>query len=128
DAMYRMIAQIADSSAAIIPDLINDKQFAKHQPVENCLLLFDITGDEVFLRHALRFAERSRIPGGDVDNITNVRKLQSRMPTGHALLFYHAGDTALTTFLVSKNTFKHALVNIDTNFNKDVQAFCEYVK
>lgn len=77
------------------------------EPVDVSVKLYELTGDEVFLRHALAFST-----GHD-----DIKKLQTDIPTDHAVLAYEAGDTTLIGIYLGRNKLLHSRASIDTTFD-----------
>lgn len=76
------------------------------EPVDVSVKLFELTGDDVFLRHAVAFATR----------IDDVKKLQSNIPNDNAVMAYEAGDTTLIGLFLAKNKILHSRISIDSTF------------
>jgi CHAT domain-containing protein len=146
DALYKFtdyaIRTCNPSEVRLLLD--NRKLLSRHEPMENALKLFELTGDSVYLRHAFRFDEKNKAavlalqlqetaPDAYnnlklINNTIEVKNLQRIIPGGYAVLSYHLGDTSLLAFLVTPEKFTHVQERVDSNFRADVRKFYELIR
>lgn len=77
------------------------------EPVDVSVKLYELTGDEVFLRHALAFATGHN----------DIKKLQTEIPADHAVLAYEVGDTTLIGIYLGRNKVLSSRASVDTTFD-----------
>jgi hypothetical protein len=137
DALHKLagyvVRRYSPEQAALL--LNNQKHLSHSEPVENALKLFELTGDSVYLRHAFRFVEESKLWGLHVafdihpdnnslqfiDNTIDVRDFQKSIPRNYAVLTFHIGDTSLLGFVITRKKFRYVSQSIDSNFRAEIK-------
>jgi tetratricopeptide (TPR) repeat protein len=144
DALYKLAAYVIrtyNPEQAILL-LNNQKHLSHNEPIENALKLYELTGDSVYLRHAFRFDEESKLwhlhkrfgghPNNNslkyIDNTIDVRDFQKKIPRNYAVLSFQLGDTSLLGFLITGTKFRYVYNTIDSNFKTDVKKLYELIQ
>ena len=144
DALYKLAGYVVRNySPEQATRLLNRQKHLSHsEPIENALKLFELTGDSVYLRHAFRFDEESKLwalhktfgmhPDNNslkyIDNTVDVTDFQKSIPRDYAVLSFHVGDTSLLGFLITKKKFRYVREKIDSIFKQDVKKVNELIQ
>jgi tetratricopeptide (TPR) repeat protein len=108
------------------------------EPVDNSLKLFELTGDDVYVRHAFRFHEKSKavlhmsvsadsVPQAGIPTI-EARDVMKKIPRDNAVLSYHVGDTSLVAFILTNKSVGHQVTKYDSTVNQKVSRLCMLVQ
>jgi hypothetical protein len=144
DAMHKLAGYVVRNySPDQATQLLNNQKHLSHsEPIENALKLFKLTGDSVYLRHAFRFDEESKLwhlhkrfgghPNNNslkyIDNTIDVRDFQKKIPRNYAVLSFQLGDTSLLGFLITSKKFRYVNKSIDSSFKTDLKKLYELIQ